>query len=50
MIEFSGRALQQEKIFFKKNTVLAGMDADWGRDAVKENVITAVSTSVSFVS
>ncbi len=43
MLNVEGRKLPVEKILFRKNTVLAGEDADWGRDAVRENVISAVS-------
>lgn len=43
MTDLVGRKLNIEKILFRKNTVLAGEDADWGRDAVRENVISAVS-------
>ena len=40
----AGRRLPVEKILFKKKTVVAGDDADWGRDAVKEQQIVAVNT------
>ena len=39
----SGRRLPMEKILFNDQTVVAGDDADWGRDAVKEKQIVAVS-------
>lgn len=39
----AGRHLPMEKVLFRKKTVLAGDDADWSRDAVKEQQIVAVS-------
>ena len=39
----SGRHLPSEKILFKNRTVVAGDDADWGRDVVKEEQIVTVS-------
>jgi len=46
MVDLQGRKLPPEKILFRKNTILANEEADWGRDAVKENVISAVSNCV----
>lgn len=43
MIQLDGRTLTQEKIMFKDVSHLAGLEADWSRHAVKENVISAVS-------
>jgi len=42
MVDLQGRKLPPEKILFRKNTILSNEEADWGRDAVKENVISAV--------
>lgn len=42
MVQLEGRTLNPEKIMFKSNSVSAGMEADWGRTVVKENVISAV--------
>ena len=42
MIQLEGRNLPQEKILFKNASRLAGQEADWGRHAVKEHVISAV--------
>lgn len=42
MIQLEGRTLEPEKIIFKKATHSAGIEADWGRQAIKENVISAV--------
>ena len=39
----AGRRLPMEKVLFRNRTVLAGDDADWSRDAVKEQQIVAVS-------
>ena len=39
----SGRCLQSEKVLFNQRTVVAGDNADWSRDAVKEQQIVAVS-------
>ena len=39
----SGRCLPSEKILFNQRNVVAGDDADWSRDAVKEQQIVAVS-------
>ena len=44
LTQVMGRHLAPEKILFRKSTVVANEEADWGRDAVKENVISAVST------
>ena len=41
--DHAGRRLVPEKILFNKKTVVAGDDADWSRDAVKECQIVAVS-------
>ena len=43
MIQLDGRLLNCENIMFRNATHSAGMEADWGRQAVKENVISAVS-------
>ena len=42
-MEAEGRCLSQEKIFFRDTSVLAGANADWGRDSVTNTVISAVS-------
>lgn len=42
-METEGRCLTQEKIFFRDTSVLAGANADWGRDSVNNTVISAVS-------
>ena len=42
-MEAHGRCLAQEKIFFRDTSVLAGANADWGRDSVTNTVISAVS-------
>ena len=39
----AGRRLPMEKILFRNRTLLAGDDADWSRDAVREHQIVAVS-------
>jgi aubergine-like protein len=38
----AGRRLPMEKVLFRNKTILAGDDADWSRDAVKEQQIVAV--------
>ena len=38
-----GRLLPPEKIKFGSQSVIANPQADWGREAVKESVITPVS-------
>ena len=43
MIDIEGRKLPLEKIFFRNKTIIANEEADWGRDAVKEHVISPVS-------
>ena len=40
--ESAGRRLVSEKILFNQRTVVAGDDADWGRDVVKEQQIVSV--------
>ncbi len=42
MLTTTGRCLSSEKILFKDKSTPAGSDADWGKHAVKENVISAV--------
>lgn len=42
MVQLEGRTLNPEKIMFKSNAVSAGVEADWGRQVVKEHVISAV--------
>lgn len=44
MIQLEGRTLNPEKIMFKNSTQSAGPEADWSRHAVKEKVISAVSS------
>ena len=46
MIQWDGRRLPLEKIYFGKDTVLVGEDADWGRDVVRKQLISTVSTAV----
>ena len=41
------RRLPVEKVLFKNKTVVTGDDADWGRDAVKEQQIVAVSDYIA---
>lgn len=43
VMEAHGRCLTQEKIFFRDTSVLAGANADWGRDSVTNTVISAVA-------
>ena len=46
MIEVEGRYLDREKILFGRNkSIVANDEADWGREAVKEHVITPVSVN-----
>lgn len=42
IVQVGGRKLNPEKVFFKKKFVVSE-EADWGRDSVKENVISAVT-------
>ncbi len=43
MIQMNGRVLDREKILFGRNkSIVANEEADWGREAVKEHVITPV--------
>ena len=42
LLQTMGRRLNSERIFFKDNSTVAGLDAEWSRELVKENVITAV--------
>lgn len=49
MIQLEGRVLGQEKIMFRNATHPAGPEADWSHQAVKENVISAVSGGVIYV-
>ena len=44
ILETEGRQLPIEKILFQKNIISLNLDADWGRDVVKEHVISAVSS------
>ncbi len=46
MVQLEGRTLNPEKIIFNKAVHSAGPEADWGRVAVKENVISAVRMGV----
>ncbi|XP_071132212.1 piwi-like protein 1 [Mytilus edulis] len=41
-IDIEGRQVQEEKIIFRDGHVMAGPQADWGRDATRKTVITAV--------
>lgn len=41
-IQFDGRELPMEKIVFGNKTIPGNPQADWGRDATREQVITAV--------
>ena len=41
--DHAGRRLPSDKILFRNHTVVAGDDADWGRDVVKEEQIVTVS-------
>ena len=43
LVQLLGRKVNSEKIMFRKNTIIVNEEADWGRDAVKENVLSAVS-------
>lgn len=49
-MEAHGRCLTQEKIFFRDTSVLAGANADWGRDSVNNTVISAVSATLYHIS
>ena len=40
-----GRALPQEEIVFGNKTVKSNEQADWGRDATREQVVSAVNLS-----
>lgn len=42
LLRVEGRQLQPEKILFGNNTINSNAQADFGRDAVKERVITPV--------
>ena len=44
MIQLDGRLLPPENIMFKNSSQTAGPEADWGRHATKETVISAVSS------
>ena len=44
VLETEGRRLPPEKILFEKNVITPNLDADWGRDVVREHVISAVSS------
>ena len=46
MIQLEGRTLNPEKIMFRHAVHSAGHEADWSRQAVKENVISAVHTLI----
>ena len=46
MVRWEGRRLPYEKILFRKAQVLAGEEADWGRDAVKQQLISTVSSQL----
>ena len=47
MIQMHGRILDREKILFGRNkSILANEEADWGREAVKEHVITPVRSVI----
>ena len=41
-----GRQLPNEKIVFGSKTIVANDQADWGREATRERVISAVSFTV----
>ena len=43
IFQFDGRALQPEKIVFGNKTINGSPQADWGREATRENVISAVA-------
>ena len=43
LVQLSGRKVNPEKIMFRKNTIVVNEEADWGREAVKERVLSAVS-------
>ena len=43
LVQLSGRKVNPEKVMFRKNTIVVNEEADWGRDAVKERVLSAVS-------
>ena len=42
MLQTTGRKLLSEKIHFKDNSIVAGLEADWNKELIKEHVISAV--------
>ena len=46
MVNWDGRRLPIEKVFFGKTHTLAGEEADWSRDAVKTQLISTVSCNL----
>ena len=42
MLHTTGRKLLSEKIHFKDNSIVAGLEADWNKELIKEHVISAV--------
>ena len=42
MLQTTGRKLLSEKIHFKDNSNVAGLEADWNKEHIKEHVIRAV--------
>jgi len=43
LLELKGRHMPPEKIVFGSKTITASREADWGREATRENVITPVN-------
>ena len=43
LIQLQGRKLNPEKVLFRKNIIVASEEANWSREAVHENVMSAVS-------
>ena len=42
MLQTTGRKLLSEKIHFKDNSIVAGLETDWNKELIKEHVISAV--------
>ena len=42
ILETAGRLYKPETILFRDNSVVAGLEADWSRQMVKEHVISSV--------
>ena len=42
MLQTTGRKLLSEKIHFKDNSIVAGLEADWNKELIKEHVISVV--------